>query len=326
MSDVRAWAATRAPELLARAEAEAVALLRDALVAAATAERSERPEQDHEPAPPGGGEGGELLWAYCVVSPDVRAPQGVAGVDPRFPVERIAAGSLAVLVSRVPRAEFGAGALRSNLNDLPWLERVARAHEAVLDNLLPETLLVPLRLCTLYEDEQSVRRMLGRERRALLAALESVAGRQEWGFKLLADPGQILRHAREASDEADSMAAELEGATEAGGYMLRRRLERHLREVADGVADELIVDVRGRLEASRIEFVTRPPQNRDLSQHEGEMLLNAACLVDDAGLQRLHDVAAEIESAHVAAGARVELTGPWPPYNFVLGGDTATLA
>jgi hypothetical protein len=329
VADLHSWAAERAPELLARAEAEAVAVLRDALVEAATARRRpaepKAPPASKAPAPQERPQG-ELVWAYCVVPADTRPPRGVAGVDPRFPVERVEAAGLAAFVSRVPVAEFGAESLRSNLNDIAWLERVARAHEAVLDHVLPETALVPLRICTLYEDGQGVRRMLEKERTVLVKALESVAGREEWALKLLVDPERMLAHARESSSEASAMAAEVEQATEAGAYMLRRRLERHLRELADGTAEELIVDVRDRLETLEFEFVTRPPQNRDLSQHEGEMLMNVACLVDGAGLDQLRELGVTVERDYESLGARVELTGPWPPYNFVLGGDAAALA
>ena len=326
MADLQTWAAARAPELLARAEAEAVARLRDALVAAAVAP-VDKVDPQPEPLPPRQPDKaqGELIWAYCVLPAEARAPR-VAGVDPRFPVERVAAGRLSALVSRVPRAEFGPEALRENLNDLAWLERVARAHEAVLEHALSETALVPLRLCTLYENSQGVRRMLEKERVVLQTGLESVTGRQEWGVKLLVDREGLLNHARASSSEASSMAAELDGASEAAAYMMGRRLERHVREVADALAGEVSIDLRSRLESAGFEFVTRPPQNRDLSQHEGEMLVNAACLVDDGELQRLRELAADVETTHAALGARVELTGPWPPYNFVLGADAATLA
>ena len=328
MADLDAWAAGRAPEVLARAEAEAVAIMRDALVEAATARRRRRGSDPVEPKPEPRKEPiqGELVWAYCVVPADAPPPRGTAGVDPRFAVERVEAAGLAAFVSRVPLAEFGAESLRENLNDIEWLERVARAHEAVLDHVMPETPLVPLRICTLYQDAQGVRRMLDKERPVLVNALESVTGRQEWGLKVLVDPERLLVRARESSGEAESMAADLEGATEAGGYMLRRRLERHVREVADVLAEEMVAEVRERLEASGFEFVTRPPQNRDLSRHEGEMLMNAACLVDEPGLDHLRDLAASVGDRYEELGARVELTGPWPPYNFVLGGDTATLA
>ena len=332
MADLHSWASERAPELLARAEAEAVAVLRDALVEAATGrgqaqpKRQPKPKPERKPARRNEPAQGELVWAYCVVPADARPPRGVAGVDPRFPVERVEAAGLAVLVSRVPAAEFGAESLRENLNDIAWLERVARAHEAVLDQVMLDTTLVPLRICTLYEDAQGARRMLEKERAVLTKALESVAGREEWGLKLLVDPKRLLAHARESSSEATSMAAEVEEATEAGAYMLRRRLERHLREMADGISGELIADVRDRVESLGFEYVTRPPQNRELSQHEGEMLMNVACLVDQAGLDQLRELATGVGQDYESLGARVELTGPWPPYNFVLGGDAATLA
>src|SRR5436190_210269 len=147
-----------------------MAILRDALVEAAMTRQRQptvgtepeprpAPRAEPRPAPKAEPVAGELVWVYCVVPADARPPR-VSGVDPRFPVERVEAAGLAAFVSRVPIAEFGADALRQNLNELDWLERVARAHEGVLDQVMPQTVLVPLRLCTLYEDVQGVRRML----------------------------------------------------------------------------------------------------------------------------------------------------------------------
>lgn len=72
-------------------------------------------------------------------------------------------------VSRVGLAEFGAEPLRANLNDFAWLERVARAHEAVLEHALRAATIVPLRLCTIYADAERARAMLA-ERAAELGA------------------------------------------------------------------------------------------------------------------------------------------------------------
>ena len=45
------------------------------------------------------------------------------------------------------------------------------------------------------------------------------------------------------------------------------------------------------------------------------MVLNAAYLVEDAAQLRAR--VAELQERHAALGARIDLTGPWPPYNFV---------
>ena len=80
--DARRWAAEHAPDLLARAEAEAVAGLRDTLVDAPAAPAAAPREREaaagpRRPAPPER----DALWAYGVAPPTPRSGR-LAGVDP----------------------------------------------------------------------------------------------------------------------------------------------------------------------------------------------------------------------------------------------------
>jgi hypothetical protein len=319
------WIAERAPAVLQRAEAEAVALLRDHLVRAAVSQAAPPapPAGEHTPAPSGApppatSGAGELLWAYGVVDAGAVVPlEELRAVGGHGAVERVEACGLAVLVSPVPREVFGAEPLREHLNDLAWLERVARAHEAVLDGALQAATLVPLRLCTIYESPERVRAMLATDRAALQEALLFLAGRQEWGAKLTVDPERLLAHARTTSAAAGATEADLASRSEGGAYLERRRLDRHLREQAEQVAHAIAHDAHERLRGCAVDGVTRAPQNRDLSGHEGDMVLNAAYLVDADEVGALRDAAAAVEAELGHVGARLEVTGPWPPYNFL---------
>ena len=331
--DLESWARRRAPELLARAEAEAVAALRDALVDAALAHRSAgatsgppRRAAARAVRPAADTPSGDGLWAYCVLRAGEPLPEDVEGVGGPGAFERVEARDLAAIVSRVPLAEFGAEPLRENLNDLAWLERVAREHEAVLDRTLAQSTIVPLRLCTIYESAQSVRDMLEREHDSLVQALDALAGRQEWGVKLIADGDRLAEAARSQSAEASALEDELGARTGGGAYMLRRRLERHVREAVDSLGAELADEVHARLQTATVDAVVLPPQNPELSGHEGTMLLNGAYLVDAARVDVLRELVGELEERHRPLGARIELTGPWPPYNFLPGGGAGTLA
>ena len=335
--DLASWARRRAPELLARAEAEAVAALRDALVEAALAQRgtempARRPARRATPEPRERADAaraeapaGDGLWAYCVLRTGEPGVDGLAGIDGGV-VERVEARGLAALVSRVPLADFGAGPLRDNLNDLEWLERVARAHEAVLERVLAETTIVPLRLCTIYESEDGVREMLEREHDSLARALDTLAGRQEWGVKVLADEERLTEEARSRSAEAAALEDELDSRTGGGAYMQRRRLERHVRDAADALASELAEQVHAQLQDWASDAVALAPQNPELSGHEGRMLMNGAYLVETERVDGLRALVSDLEERHRSLGVRIELTGPWPPYNFLSGGGTAPLA
>jgi Gas vesicle synthesis protein GvpL/GvpF len=250
------------------------------------------------------------LWLYCVVRRDDELPTGLPGVDPRHAVQRIERDGLAALVSRVPLDEFGAEPLRRNLNDLGWLERVARAHEAVLERALGRATIVPVRLCTIFDGEDGALQLLEDEREALEEALDALRGRGEWSVKLLVDRSALLAAAGDGESEAGA-----EGAGAA--YLLRRRREREARDLADRMAADLARDVHARLCDEASDAVVSPPQNRSLSGHEGDMLLNGAYLVDEGALERLREVVTALEERHRDLGARLELRGPFPPYNFV---------
>ena len=330
------WAEQRAPDLLARAEAEAVAALRDALVAAGLRHAglaprpsarsgdaepvAERPVPE-SPQAPTPSDARELIWAYCVVRRDASISSDMRAIADGH-VERVEVEDLAALVSRVPVAQFASEPLTRNLNDLAWLERVAREHESVLDAALAQSTIVPLRMCTLFEDPAGVRDMLNQQRDTLSATLDALKGRLEWAVKVLVDRDRLAQAASAQSSEAPMAAAGGEGSA----YLQRRRTERGNREATSRLAADIAQQVHARLQDWAIDARTRPPQNRELSGHEGEMVLNAAYLVERERTEELREIVAELEAHHRDLGARIELTGPWPPYNFVPAAGAPALA
>src|SRR5687768_12671784 len=107
------WASTRAADLIARAEAEAVAEIKAALLDAVSV-RAPTVAPRRESVRPASAE--PLLWAYCVAhaaeSPHVELPGVGEGV------EWIEQAGLAAAVSRVSADEFGEDVLPESLNDL----------------------------------------------------------------------------------------------------------------------------------------------------------------------------------------------------------------
>jgi Gas vesicle synthesis protein GvpL/GvpF len=318
------WAATRAPSLLARGETEAVAVLRDALVIAANGTCA--PLGGDEVAPESEVEQGELLWAYGVVRTADAAAADLSGMSGVGRVHGVQSGDITALVSAVPRAEFGAGPLRRTLNDMRWLERVARAHESVLDATLQTSTIVPLRMCALYDDHAAVRRMLEHEREAFAQALKVLDGRLEWAVKVLVDEERLMRLAQARCEQARALEREHEGHGEDGTDMLRRRLEHQVRDAAKTLATEVAQHVHARLEEWTLDAVTHPPQNRELSGHHAEMVLNGAYLVERERIDELRELVRELEAHHAELGIRIELTGPWPPYNFVFAGSSSAIS
>ncbi|MFC4961798.1 GvpL/GvpF family gas vesicle protein [Streptomyces mauvecolor] len=253
----------------------------------------------------------ELLYVYAVTRPFAAAlPEGVRGLDGE-PPGLIEHRGLCAAVSRVPAKDFDAVPLRAHLEDLDWLGRTARTHEAVVAALAAVTCPVPLRLATVCRDESGVRRLLDSGRARFVPAVERLSGRIEWGIKVYAQ-------AEQPSPARELDAQEPRAAT--GRDYLRRRLgERQsrdeIRRRAEALSRAMHAELCERAEAGRL----HRPQDARLSGRPGENVLNAAYLVP---LDRSEDfVAAVRDFVPHSEGVRVELTGPWAPYSFAGGPD-----
>jgi len=233
-----------------------------------------------------------------------------AGVDGRYRIRQITGGGLTALVSDVDLSEFGEEPLVENLNDVEWLERMARTHEQVLEWAMDRATVVPMRLCTIYNGEAQVLEMLGRERGALREALERLTGKSEWGVKVIATPGAL-----HDSLEADEGAApDLSPGT---AYIEARRREARAKERLDELAEGWAIRVHERLAVVAFEALRNPPQAPGVAGYDGEMLLNGVYLVEYRAVESFREVVDVLASELGQHGVEVELTGPWPAYNFV---------
>ena len=266
-----------------------------------------------DPAPSGPG-----LYVYCVLPSDgIDIPDDLTGVGGSPSIALVRDGDIAALASEVPLEEFGEERLRENLNDVAWLEDTALAHERVLEVALVLTTVIPMRLCTIYANESSVREMLVRERPALVDALGRLDGRTEWGVKVFVDRAALDGAAAERSEELAALREEVEALPEGEAYMKRKQLDTLAREEADLLVDACVDDVHGRVAARATEALLNPLQRPEVSGHEGEMLLNGVYLVEDVEAEAFHATVDELRNEYAPVGFAIEPTGPWPPYNFV---------
>jgi hypothetical protein len=260
-------------------------------------------------------------YVYCIAPADkLPALEGLAGVDPSYDVESIREGDLGAVVSRVRLQEFGSEALKHKLEDLAWLERTARAHEAVVARILAAGAVVPLRMFTIFVGELGVRDVLREEHESFLTALRRVRGHAEWSVKILADPRTLRAASREHS--AALASADAHGAGHA--YFARKTLERAGQDDARATIACAAEETHTRLREQATGATILPPQDPRLSGRAGEMVLNGAYLVERSRAARFAALVAELGARHHELGLTLELAGPFAPYNFVPSGSEPT--
>jgi hypothetical protein len=231
------------------------------------------------------------LYVYGIVGADHprRTTRLVAVGDTPQPLRAVEVWDLAALVSGAPEG------LRARRRDL-------LAHHAVLDALVAQGAVLPMRFGTVAPDEQSLRTEIeqnGARYRALLAEL---ADRVELNVKVLPDEEHLLRQV--ATEEP--VVRQLRG----GAQTYERRLAlgqvvaAALRERQDDVARRVL----GALEPLAVRTVTGPPV--------AGCALNAGFLVDTGSTEAFVAAVRDLELA-LGGATRLRCTGPLPPYSFV---------
>jgi hypothetical protein len=256
------------------------------------------------------------VYLYCIAPPSFQPElDGLVGVDGRASVEKVSTDWLTAIVSRVPLEEFGPEPLKHNLEDLNWLERAARAHDSVLAAMMSVEAVVPMRLLTIFTDESRLRDMLDRNRESLVQTLGRLRGHSEWSIKLLADRGKLERAALDQDLQPTSTGAGPDSPGRA--FFARKQGERAIRqkarELAEAAARETYESLRRQVADSRL----LPAQHPDLSGRSGDMILNAAYLVDRGQSEAFAATAGQLRDRYRSIGVTLEVSGPWAPYNFV---------
>jgi hypothetical protein len=205
-----------------------------------------------------------MIWVYAICEGVTRVPPVPGRGQARLAA--IAHGGLAAVVSH---AEPGADEATAD---------AMHAHARVVDALMDEHTVLPVRFGTCLVDPLAVRAALAVKRRRLRAALHRVEGCVEIGIRATADPTTTT-------------------ATDGREYVRARLRDGRLAAALHGPLAGLAV-------ASRM----RPVLVR------GE-LLHAAYLVPRSELEAFCAATGELEREYPQVG--LTSTGPWPAYSFV---------
>jgi len=221
------------------------------------------------------------------------------------PLEVVERDGLQGVVCEVSLDEFGEEALVRNLEDLAWVEEVARRHDDVVRAVSARGTVAPMRLVTIYASDTSVEGQLDDLRGKLLAALDRVEDCGEWAVKVYS--------ASAVTGSPDPIG---EKPSSGVAYLQRKRDQAEARRAVD----DHVTLVAEHVYAGLSEYVTAgrrlAVQDPRLSGRSEAMILNAAYLVPHISSEAFQAAADTLSERY--PDVAIEVQGPWPPYSFAM--------
>lgn len=248
------------------------------------------------------------VYVYGLLK-SARAPalkKSVKGLSGTKKLRTLNAGDgWSALVADAPLALYDAAAIDARLRDLDWVSERAGEHDAVLEHAMELGTLIPLKLFTLFSNEERALAHVQKSKRSLDRVVERIAGCEEWSLRIMLDEKRARARA-----EAPAPKKKVSGTAflERKKAIEDTRRRTGIRGAAE--AEELFASLSKLAKSA----VRRPAPNRDLA---ARVFLDAVFLVPKKSVAKLQAAVGKVAPSLVEEGFDITLSGPWPAYSFI---------
>ncbi|HXG91486.1 MAG TPA: GvpL/GvpF family gas vesicle protein [Blastocatellia bacterium] len=266
-----------------------------------------------------GAEGGRAFYVYCIAERaalqklfDKRLPQAIES-DARL--ELINEDDLAAVASSVPLADYGEQALQERFNDAAWAATRAMRHERVVEHFASRASVIPLRFATIYLSRERVRQRLAEKCDELHRIIERLEGREEWGVNVYRNRAKLMEAIATLSPRLRELGEQAAAASPGQSYLLKKKIEAMKADEARAETGRVVAEIERELGRAS-DGAARLTVMKGEASEAGETVAKLAFLVERARFDQFRDAAETLAEKHADSGFMLEMTGPWPAYNF----------
>lgn len=216
------------------------------------------------------------------------------------------------------QAAFDGEKIKNKLLDDPkWAEENIRRHHEVIDCAFQMSVVIPMKFGVIYKTKVSLAEMLKRYYRQYKTLIFRLQDKKEWGVKAYLDHKKFIEGLKKKNKEIQKLEEIRSSVQEGMKWYAERKIDKIVADESEEEIEKelqyLVEKLEGRAENVRLNEAL----SKDIQTPARDMILNAACLVKNDALQRFRDLFQELAKDAMEKGITLELSGPWPPYNFV---------
>lgn len=240
-------------------------------------------------------------YIYCIVDWEENKPTrnfGNIGIGENA-VFTIGYKDIAAVVSAIPFKQ-----LESNLNDI-------MAHQRVVEAAREADTVLPVRFGVILKSEDGIKKLLASSYKDYASKLSALRGKDELGIKVLLNKSSLkkIEAQAEMSEEIQKIKQEISSSKPGTSYFLKLRLQ-------DAVKNETLMMVDKMAGEINNSFTQIAVDSRLLKNDVGEIVLNAAYLVDRHRTPEFDTKVRELRERFEREGMTIHRSGPWAPYSF----------
>ncbi|MEK9165744.1 MAG: GvpL/GvpF family gas vesicle protein [Patescibacteria group bacterium] len=218
----------------------------------------------------------------------------------------------------VDLSEFNEKEIKDRLqNDAMWTEKSIRHHHELIDQLGKKDTVIPCKFGTVFRTKKRIEEMLEKYYKQFNYLLSWLSGKQEWGLKVYLDNQKFIESLKKEDQEVLALQKRKETAEEGMKWYLDQKMGALIDQKLGAKIEKSVKEILEELKQSVQELALNELVAPEESKKNQEMILNSACLLKIKWVERWQKDWEKFFKKFHKRGLSCEITGPWPPYNFV---------
>jgi len=256
----------------------------------------------------------DLIYVYCISNklPDFRKNKEFEGLS------CISFQGFYVVVKMVPESEFSEENLKKNLSDISWVDTNARSHIGIIGLLMEYSTVIPFRFGTIYNTREGLKEFVRDYSESLMGNFERIEGCEEWAVKIYCNRKALSEQIDDLSIEASDLEKQIMASSPGKAFLLRRKktdlIENEVNRLTKTYGQEFYDEINKLCEASALNNLLP----KELTGRDDMMILNVAFLVRKNKVDEFSAAIKSLKLKYNELGFDIELTGPWPPFSFIM--------
>jgi Gas vesicle synthesis protein GvpL/GvpF len=258
----------------------------------------------------------KAFYLFCFACSSPLPELTGSGIDSEEKLKVWRRADIAAVLSTCSLADFSGPEAEAKMQDFSWLGSRVLRHEIMIEKVMAYSPVLPARFGTLFSSLEKLEDLVERHERTISQFLNQIADGEEWGVKGILNREQAVQklQSHDQTEEKSEREGELESLPEGTRYLK----ERQVQQVAERDLDQWLKETSTAIADDLLKYATdfRARQVVSLGNTEGEGVLNWAFLVPKKTKAKFRARVKRASDKLRSQGLNIEVTGPWPPYNF----------
>ncbi|WP_162297857.1 GvpL/GvpF family gas vesicle protein [Halalkalibacillus sediminis] len=243
----------------------------------------------------------------------------VQGIEEGTFVEMLTFGDLAAVVCRVPAEDYEEETLKSQLENINWLQTRAFHHHELMNYLHSRMTIVPLKFGTIYKNTESLKKAINAKQDTLSKALGFLKDKEEWNVKIFVDQAQFFEQEDDLKREIKEKREEIDHLSKGKRFFAQKKLDQYIEGMIQEKIDLYCESLHEKLKVKSARLEVKKNWNQQVTGRDETMAWNSVYLIEadqyrEEFQQEIKDFQSDMNDKEI--GLIVECTGPWPAYHF----------